>query len=483
MKKLLCFCLLIVFTFSFAQDGSPDLSFGDNGIIIHDLEGNYHEVRGVDEGFNGKIFAIYYTIGGSSSQTNRIFVFNQDGSLDETFGDNGILLLENEYNYLAIDILPNEKLLIQSIENSQYTVTRFMANGTIDDSFGNNGKIQPFITDGMGKYAIIDQDNSIIVLGIVSSSEPKLVFYKYFENGQPDNTFGNDGIVEYSLGNVANVSFTKMIQADNGIYIGIDFEENDNDLKNIFRFLLDGSADSSFGANGRMTIPIEQEYNMAFSVLQDGNILVGGSYQDATFHVNRKTIKLNSQGQIDQSFGDSGIIDGFTVNYIQENQSFISEASLIDFEMGYTPVFSRFYPDGTLDDSFQFSSNYDPVVGPYIIQPLQSGKFLMVGSEIWYHLFEIEIVLQRFHNNPLGISDFEQNEIVVYPNPSSGIFQIQNETPFYNTPFEVYDSLGRNVISGHFNENFPSINLSNVESGVYFLNIADSSQTFKLLKK
>lgn len=483
MKRLLFICLGLMITFSYAQDGSPDLSFGDNGIIVYDIEGSYHEVKDVDESFDGKIFALYFTIGGSSSQSNRVFAFNHDGSIDATFGDNGIVLLDSEYSYTAIDILANQKLLIQSLENTHYTLTRLMADGTLDASFGNNGKLQPLIIDGVGKSAIIDQNNDILVIGVNTFSEPKLLFYKFFEDGQPDSTFGNNGIVEYSLGNVSNLNITKIMPTGNGIYIGIDYNENDNDVKTIYKFLFDGSLDSSFGTNGKMIIPIDPEYNLTFSVFQDGSILVGGSYQDATYEVNRKTIKLNSEGEIDEDFGDDGIISGFTISYIQENQSFISDASLKDWEMGVTLVFSRFYPDGTYDNSFEFSSNYYPTVGPYKIQRLQSGKFLIVGSEVWYSGSEIEIALQRFNNNPLSVLDNKKNMITVYPNPSHGIFQIYNTFLFENDTYGIFDSAGKQVLSGQFSVSFPFFDLSNLNRGVYFLKMANSSQTLKLIKK
>jgi len=148
----------------------------------------------------------------------------------------------------------------------------------------------------------------------------------------------------------------------------------------------------------------------------------------------------------------------------------------------------QYYPTqdilhGTQDSSFQFSSNYNSELGGFALKQLQNGKILIVGSDIWYNGPEINIILQLFNNNPLSVSEFDKNSIAVYPNPSNAIFKIHFDMPITNIPFEIFDGLGRKVKLGNFNENITSIDLSSLERGVYFLKLADISQTVKLIKK
>jgi len=484
MKKILCFCLGILFSVSFAQDGSPDLSFGIDGVVIHELAGDEHWVQGAGEKSDSKVLVLLKTFDAQNGDPERIFAFNEDGSIDTNFSNNGILDISNpEFDYDNLIVLPGDSFFVSGLNNSVFTVVKYDDEGNIDASFGNNGQLQPYLNGAIGSAMIVNDDQSLFFLGNqIIGGIPHIVFYKYLENGSLDTTFGDNGEVLYALGNVTDV-FAGFRKVDDFFYLDIKFQENGVSSKNIYRFLLNGDLDVSFGTNGRIIIPIEEEFFTSFSVFNDGNILIGGSFWDInTDSLIRKTIKINSQGEIIQDFGNGGVINGLSGGHIQGNQRFILDGTFFDFEGGASPFFSRYFPNGNLDTSFQFSTNYYEL-GVFSILHLQNGKILLVGSDIWYNGPEINIILQRFNNSPLSIPDIEQNKIAIYPNPSSGIFQIQNETPFYNTPYEIFDSLGRVVLSGHFNENSPSINLSNVESGVCFLKVSEISQTIKLLKK
>lgn len=58
MKPLKLFLTALIFTYSiftFSQDGSPDLSFGINGIVETDLYGREDFVNAVNQSNNGRI--------------------------------------------------------------------------------------------------------------------------------------------------------------------------------------------------------------------------------------------------------------------------------------------------------------------------------------------------------------------------------------------------------------------------------------------
>ncbi|PIZ09095.1 MAG: hypothetical protein COY56_00610 [Flavobacteriaceae bacterium CG_4_10_14_0_8_um_filter_34_31] len=486
MKKLLCFCIGLVFTFSYAQDGSPDASFGTNGVIIYDFGGADYAVMEIDESLSGRIMVLIKIIDINSEFEDNLFAFNQDGSLDTNFGTNGVLNIDNPtFDYYGLKILPDGSYFLKSLSNSQFTVSKFGEDGTLDTSFGNNGILQPFTNGGEGSSLIVDADQTLYFIGKQNiAGETHLIMNKFLENGLPDNTFGNNGSTLFSLGTVTNVITTNFFRSGDNFYLGVNVQENNNPSKNIFRFLLNGDIDNSFGTNGRVVIPIEEEFYVGFSVFNNGEILIGGSYWDWITETNvSKIIKINAQGQILQNFGNGGVINGRTIQYIQGNQRFIADGTYIDFEGGATLSYSRYFANGTQDSSFQFSSNYNSELGGFALKQLQNGKILIVGSDIWYNGPEINIILQLFNNNPLSVSEFDKNSIAVYPNPSNAIFKIHFDMPITNIPFEIFDGLGRKVKLGNFNENITSIDLSSLERGVYFLKLADISQTVKLIKK
>ncbi|MCW1147106.1 LamG-like jellyroll fold domain-containing protein, partial [Flavobacterium lacisediminis] len=83
----------------------------------------------------------------------------------------------------------------------------------------------------------------------------------------------------------------------------------------------------------------------------------------------------------------------------------------------------------------------------------------------------------------LGNSDFENvNSITIYPNPSTGIFNIVSQQ---NVSVEIYDLLGKLVYNQSLANGTNSIDISNINTGVYLLKVTDAngnSESHKLIK-
>lgn len=83
----------------------------------------------------------------------------------------------------------------------------------------------------------------------------------------------------------------------------------------------------------------------------------------------------------------------------------------------------------------------------------------------------------------LGNSDFENvTSITIYPNPSTGIFNIVSQQ---NASVEIYDLLGKLVYSQSLVSGTNSIDISNFNAGVYLLKATDANgntETHKLIK-
>ncbi len=92
-----------------------------------------------------------------------------------------------------------------------------------------------------------------------------------------------------------------------------------------------------------------------------------------------------------------------------------------------------------------------------------------------YHL------ISRYSEVVLGIGDNSPLNFSICPNPTSGILNIQSDTPI--SQIEVYNLLGQLVVS---NNNKKVIDISNVSQGIYFIKIMDEKGTIgtqKVLKK
>lgn len=463
-----------------AQDGRPDLSYGNNGVVISDIgtEGDKY-INGVGSSANDRIIILGKKY--DNGINNFIIAYLEDGSIDTSFGINGFLWTDgSNEDYKGLNVLPDEKILVKSYVASNYTIKRLLPSGTLDVSFGINGQIQPFDTGIVGNEMILDPENNLLVIGIDSSgNEPSIIIKKFDVNGILDVSFGDSGTISYSFGNVSDLSTRSFILKNDKIFVRISYLENNLRSSNIFKLLSNGSIDTTFGTNGVASIPMEEEYSTSFLIFDDGSFLVSGSYYDSTtFETIRKTIKLFPDATQNVSFGINGSIIGFEGEQIQENQRVILNSSYSDFEGGISLSYSRFFPNGTIDNSFQFNSNYSEL-GSTNFLTLSSGKFLIVGSDIWYNGPQINIILQRFNNTPLATPKFENQKTTIYPNPSNGIFKIGREFSEI-APYQITDVTGKIIASGELSEKQSQVDISSAQSEIYFLKTLNG--VFRLLK-
>jgi len=91
--------------------------------------------------------------------------------------------------------------------------------------------------------------------------------------------------------------------------------------------------------------------------------------------------------------------------------------------------------------------------------------------------------------NPLSVNDNTwASNWSIYPNPSNGIFHIQNNaaTTPENTILNIIDILGRTILTKTYDPNSPeTIDLSNNSKGLYFIQLQNQSQSsnFKIIKQ
>jgi uncharacterized delta-60 repeat protein len=159
---------------------------------------------------------------------------NTDGSLDSTFGTNGVMLykaVEETFIEPRNIVLQNDgKIVMGAISNilnqDHITSVRLDTNGTIDSGYGADGFANtPLIISGtnVGRIAL-QADGKIINTAQIWNEEElhlETVLLRHNTNGTPDTTFGTNGklITSYS----ATFGLTVrdiLIQEDDKIVIG-----------------------------------------------------------------------------------------------------------------------------------------------------------------------------------------------------------------------------------------------------------------------
>ncbi|NRD23328.1 T9SS type A sorting domain-containing protein [Winogradskyella litoriviva] len=83
----------------------------------------------------------------------------------------------------------------------------------------------------------------------------------------------------------------------------------------------------------------------------------------------------------------------------------------------------------------------------------------------------------------LGLNEFEINDFTVYPNPTNLIWNVKTKNQTISS-VQVFDVLGKQVITLKPNKNEVLIDASTLKSGIYFakLTTANGTQTIKLVK-
>lgn len=151
-------------------NGTLDLSFGQQGVQITDIAGNQFSYPfSIKLQPDGKMLVAGYT----DSPTNLDFVItrhNQNGSLDATFGANGIVFSAFGSGY-DLDVMPNGKIVAcGSTFNSQsFVVARYHPNGKPDRSFGNGGVSASF--SGVCNAIKVQENGQIIAAGGVAQHQ------------------------------------------------------------------------------------------------------------------------------------------------------------------------------------------------------------------------------------------------------------------------------------------------------------------------
>ena len=171
----------------YEEDGSLDSTFGENGIVTTDPFSTIDELKELAIQ-NDKIIILSNT---------GLVRYNMDGSLDLSFGQSGILEVSEVYLPSALGIQSDDKILVGGRE---CFMVRYNQDGTIDNSFGEDGIAAYYSNYVEYPCEVRFQNNGSIIVGSTAWIYPGVWRYfmltKFFSNGAIDSTFGNQGFLK-----------------------------------------------------------------------------------------------------------------------------------------------------------------------------------------------------------------------------------------------------------------------------------------------
>ncbi|MES2622387.1 MAG: T9SS type A sorting domain-containing protein [Bacteroidota bacterium] len=289
------------------NDGTLDASFGSNGVVYTSFDTCcYSTLYALVIQSDGKILAA-----GSIDTAYGVARYNTDGSLDSTFGVKGLALMRVNYHsnaYFADMVLaPDGKIILASEVTSNTNLVRFNTNGSVDSTFGVNGIVDVRAYNDIVRSLIVKQDGKIITIG-GGAYTGGFALIGFNQNGTIDSSFGNSGrVVGKFKSNSFDDCFDMVLQPDGKIVVSgrTQYVDSITTVENsvVARFNAAGKIDSSFGTNGWLEYLTCLPTTIALQL--DGKIVTASEVQNCQgdFEVRR----ITANGSIDSTFGTNGI--------------------------------------------------------------------------------------------------------------------------------------------------------------------------------
>ena len=274
-------------------DGSLDTEFGDNGVVVQKLSTadiNYQDFAyGLAIDANGNILISGNSYDEEYRSRPVVARFTANGALDTDFGVDGIAtvpILEVSNSFRSLAIQPDGRIVAAGTYAPQFLwnvmlLTRFNEDGTLDTTFGEEGIVtynHNNVDDRVFNMALTPEGN-IVVAGYSAAAnyEYTALLVQFTPDGELDLSFGIDGAVGESE-EPFNEGADIQIQSDGKIVFGGttgDGPPNAFDFS-VWKYNADGTRDLDFGVDGQARHEIDDYYGMIQGIaLQADDKIVG----------------------------------------------------------------------------------------------------------------------------------------------------------------------------------------------------------------
>ncbi len=172
-----------------------------------------------------------------------------------------------------------------------------------------DGKLTTAIGTGEdgGQSVTLQPDGKILVAGYSSNgSHNDFALVRYNADGSLDSTFDGDGKLTTAIGTSNELGYSLTLQPDGKILVaGQSFNGSHNDFA-LVRYNADGSLDTTFDGDGKLTTAIgnDHDYGLSVTLQPDGKILVAGSSRNGS-KWDFALVRYNADGSLDTSFDSS----------------------------------------------------------------------------------------------------------------------------------------------------------------------------------
>ena len=192
------------------------------------------------------------------------------------------------------------------------TLARYNEDGSLDASFGSGGIVTlgsvPSLTRGHGEV-LVQEDDKIVIGGVfgVTFRDFEMLTVRFTNDGSLDPGFNGTGISVTDVG--PGAALATALQSDSKIVqAGYTSSAGGRQDLTVIRHNADGTLDTGFGVNGRVvTFLAGTSAARGLAINEDGKIIaVGRAFTGV--HLDFLVERYNADGSLDSTFNGSGIV-------------------------------------------------------------------------------------------------------------------------------------------------------------------------------
>lgn len=291
--------------------------------------------------------------------------------LDPSFGNAGKVVTSfpgglDTANGVAVQT--DGKIVVAGSSGSDFALTRYNTDGSLDASFGTGGRIHTDFPVGQGGLAntlVIQPDGKIVLAGSATAPgtfNSAFALARYNTDGSLDSSFGTGGRVMTPFPGSSAEARAMVRQPADGKLVLAGSSTDSTTFQSVFalaRYNTDGSLDTSFDGDGLVTTDfagLTFERANAIALQADGKIISAGQGSSA-FAVAR----YNTNGSLDLSFDSDGKLTTAFGGTFEEALAIAIQGDAKIIVAGQTAksvasednfAIARYNTDGSLDNSF-----------------------------------------------------------------------------------------------------------------------------------
>jgi uncharacterized delta-60 repeat protein len=301
----------------FSAPGDVDTTFGTSGIALTSLSGLQDGAEDVEILPGGNIIvAGGAKIGAGGSYNSVLLRYTSLGVLDTTFGVNGVASRSfgaGDDSAISVHPLSSGKLMVVASSSSPAAIyiARYNENGTIDTTFGTSGVVTQRVEVGITvQDAFWYDDGRVVVAGSSNLGTRPMSLFRFNASGSLDQTFGLKGYAAIRIGNIfTRANAVIAIPGGKLVVAGVVYDGVTNEFL-VARLNANGTLDKTFNSAGSLSLDLGASDAAAtcLAVQPDGKIVAAGA-KALGVDGDTSIVRINTNGRLDTSFGSSGVVD------------------------------------------------------------------------------------------------------------------------------------------------------------------------------